>query len=845
MVEHEKCWAKTLPDGRPGITTRDHCLNVGYVGEALRRLLPAQLRVLVPPGVVTLAALHDVGKVSPGFQSRCENWLVQHSLKDLALREGWSLCGSDHARVSQATVERLLNSARLNGWAAIVGAHHGKLKGAPAHEPWEEERRRLAEELVREFGSPPGAEPGEATLWLAAGLITVADWIGSDEARFPQGGQENSAERRRRAAWAVADLGWNPVNVRTGLGFEDLFPAYVPSSLQTAVMDRVREPGVYVIEGPMGCGKTEAALAAAYRLLASGNASGMYFALPTQVTSNRIYLRVQPFVQRISNNPSDVRLAHSASWLVQTESPPTLRPAGPDAESEEHVRAGRSWFASPKRALLARFGVGTIDQALLGIVAANHFFVRQFGLAGKAVILDEVHSYDLYSSTLIDTLVRRLRELHSTVIILSATLTAARRRQLLAASDAQRLSDAYPLLSGSGTPPVEIACEPPPPKTVAVRFVEPTALVEECLERARHGQCVLWIRNTVDEAQGTYRRLMTANYEGGPPIGLLHARFPFFRREELEAHWMDALGKETTKRPNGCALVSTQVAEQSVDIDADLLITDLAPTDMLLQRLGRLWRHERPIRPCAQPEMWIQSLPLAAGALQQATEKELREALGKSAKVYAPYVLLRSLQQWRGRDAITLPADIRAILEDTYAEPAPDEPEGWRELHRQLEQQKARLAAVALSATNVWTMPALADEEGVQTRYGTYPMAQLLLATEITPLDSHSAQLHLLDGAVVTAHDRDWDFETAKAIHRNLARAPYWAIATALINPPRWLTRHVSQPTAVARVQPGGSIRWLGDEQQSGLSYQADQGIIIHRDRIPRVPQEELDESYD
>jgi CRISPR-associated endonuclease/helicase Cas3 len=133
----------------------------------------------------------------------------------------------------------------------------------------------------------------------------------------------------------------------------------------------------------MGCGKTEAALAAAYQLIAAGKAAGLYFALPTQVTSNRIHLRVQPFVERISLHPAEVRLAHGASWLAETKPPVELRPASSDIDALEHVRAGRSWFAFAKRALLAPFGVGTIDQALLGIVAAKHFFVRQFGLAGK------------------------------------------------------------------------------------------------------------------------------------------------------------------------------------------------------------------------------------------------------------------------------------------------------------------------------------------------------------------------------------------------------------------------------------------------------------------------------
>jgi CRISPR-associated endonuclease/helicase Cas3 len=355
---------------------------------------------------------------------------------------------------------------------------------------------------------------------------------------------------------------------------------------------------------------------------------------------------------------------------------------------------------------------------------------------------------------------------------------------------------------------------------------------------------VLWIRNTVDEAQGTFRQLQSTNREGGPPIALLHSRFPFFRREELEAHWIDALGKGADHRPAGCVLVSTQVAEQSVDIDADLLITDLAPTDMLLQRLGRLWRHERPNRPCAQPEVWIQSLRVPDAELEEATERELREALGKSAKVYAPYVLLRSLQQWRGRAEITLPTEIRAILEATYAEPSADEPEAWRQLREQLAEKKRKLAACALSATNVWTQPPLPDEENVQTRYSTYKVAQLLLATEIASLDSHSARLSPLDGAVVTAHDRDWNFGTAQAIHRNLTRVPHWAVAAALEKPPGWLTNHIHQPTAVGLLHADGSIRGEDGETNLGLSYHAEQGIIIDRKRIPRVT-EKTDEYYD
>ena len=554
-LRHEDCWAKTPQDGQPGISVRDHCLNVGCVAEALLALLPPQLLKQIPPGAATLAALHDVGKVSPGFQVKSEAWLVQHALRDRALEEGWSVRVSDHAKISQFTVQILLSSSQLHRWAAVVGAHHGRIKGdrVPVREPWEEERLRLAAELIKEFGPLPDQPPGDGIIWFVAGLITISDWIGSDERHFSQDARWDMLERRRRAQTALATINWRSLEARQLTGFGDLFPEILQAnSLQTATVQVVRELGIYIIEGPMGYGKTEAALWAAYELIVPEKATGLYFALPTQVTSNRIHLRLKPFVDWISADPEAVRLAHSASWLVETEPQAKLNPASLDAEAQEHVRAGRSWFASAKRALLARFGVGTIDQALLGIVAAKHFFVRQFGLAGKVVILDEVHTYDLYTSTLIGALVKQLRELQCTVIILSATLTEKRRRELLGLSEDQLISEAYPLVSGVDSSLIEQPCKPPPSKSIVVRGVTGNVSVEAVMAQAEHGACVLWIRNTVDEAQETYRALQSAKFQGGPPVALLHSRFPFFRREELEADWMSRLGKDSTNRPTGC-----------------------------------------------------------------------------------------------------------------------------------------------------------------------------------------------------------------------------------------------------------------------------------------------------
>ncbi len=832
-MPHECCWGKT--DGeKPGINVQRHCENVGCVAGALVEQLPPSVKGKFPTNVaVALAAAHDIGKVSPGFQQKCPQWTAKHKLSALVYE-------TDHARISQFALQEILSTSAVRPWAAIVGAHHGGIKGEKIRqirdtggEPWRRERLRLLEALIQEFGPLPHTTPDEATLWFVAGLIAVADWIGSDERRFPQKEEWTLAERREKARHALTEIGWATPHMRPGQQFADLFAGYEPRPLQRAAIEAIQSPGLYLIEGPMGCGKTEAALAAAYQLMEHGEAAGLYFALPTQTTSNRIHLRVKEFLAKAASDASHVRLAHGMSWL-QDEQPSiipdkTMRDEG----SKGHNRIVRSWFSSSKRALLEPFGVGTIDQALLGIVAAQHFFVRQFGLAGKVVVLDEVHSYDLYTSTLIDTLIRRLRELQCTVVILSATLTKARREELLGWDTARdgEVSAAYPLLSGrvggGDGSTIQIAIAPEPPRAVRIAWTAEDTIIEECLEHARQGECVLWIRNTVDSAQQTYRRLQSANQEGGPEIALLHARFPYFRREELENLWMAKLGKGDPQRPKGCVLVTTQVAEQSVDLDADLLITDLAPTDMILQRMGRLWRHDRPRPSAARPETWMIPPAMSWGDLRTSDARQLKLALGKSAYVYAPYVLLRSYEQWRQQESVNLPGDIRPILERTYAAPAADEPDGWRVLREELEENKRQLAAHAKSATAIWNMPALSDEEGVQTRWEKHSTVYLLLTKSVVPRNDQTADIELLNGDVITVDARQYSFNIAKAIFLNLVRIPRWPVNDYLATQPAWLGAYVNQSAVVGLCREGGHIAMLNEETDSGLSYSANEGLVI------------------
>jgi len=846
-------WAKTTSDGRPGISVFEHMLNVGCVASCLAEIAPELLMLfrIRSEEIGVLAALHDLGKISPGFQRKCVVWLQENDLVRIARNGVWDTAMEpNHGRVTQATVQPFLVDHGMSPdtaqyIAAILGGHHGRLQALPDTRglrvtkgiteetsgiDWTKARDSIASDIVEAFnGDLSNVDLAETSpsLWWLAGLTTVADWIGSDESFFcPMGGLAD-IDRPRIAKSAVEAIGFGAPNISKGLTFADLFksPEWAepePNDMQIKAAATITTPGVYVIEAPMGTGKTEAALWAAYGLLAADKARGIYFALPTQATSNRMHLRMEEFVKRIAPNSRRTRLIHSNSWLM--ESTLDYHPASSGKlKTFDDARVGYDWFASAKRALLASFGVGTVDQALLGVVAAKHFFVRHFALAGKIVILDEVHSYDLYTGTLIDRLVDALMGLGCTVIILSATLTGKRREEIVSlgaedTDDPAKLP--YPIITGSTIDgePVQIPANPPPPRDVAVEFLKLERATANAVELASHGGVILWICDTVDAAQDTCRELSKQS-EGRFLVGLLHSRFPFWRREELENEWMERLGKKNTSRC-GSILVSTQVVEQSVDLDADLLITELAPTDMLLQRIGRLWRHERGDRPTDSPRVCILEEDQPLDDYLQMDAKTIVQALGGKANVYAPYVLLRSLKVWKDLSHIMLPLQIRSLIEATYKD-SNDEPEAWRELFDKRFATELGKKFMAARNCNLW-QPALDDKEGVQTRLDEVPTVAVVLCTS-----ANNKNAQFIDGQNALVGGDDFLFATAQAIHRNLVKVPLYAFEENAISSYEPFRLYLYENQTLGLVQDDGEIFVKGLKQNILLRWSVEFGLEI------------------
>ncbi|MBW2737363.1 MAG: CRISPR-associated helicase Cas3' [Deltaproteobacteria bacterium] len=848
-------WAKTTPEGMPGISVYDHMVNVGCVARCIAENSPEILgRFQLRSSVVgILAALHDLGKISPGFQRKCEAWLEENALAAVARNYCWDTAmESDHGKVSHAAIQTFLVEKGIDRKttkfvSTVLGAHHGRLTppNDRGYRPqkaiaetcssidWDAGRKANAQKIWGRFaesGTSFTFSDTSPSLWWLAGLTSVADWIGSDERFFPSENNKNLINNEAAALQALDTIGFRQIEFIRNLSFHDLFHDaekpkihWTPNEMQKKTLTAINGPGVYVIEAPMGMGKTEAALWAAYQILVSGKGTGIYFALPTQATSNRMHLRMNEFVRRISHTSNATRLIHGNSWLMDQTAGLLPATTSPGFVSED-ARSGRDWFASAKRALLAPFGVGTVDQALLGVVAAKHFFVRHFALAGKVVILDEVHSYDLYTGTLIDKLITTLEGLGCTVIVLSATLSGKRRGQIISHPDdnSNNAELPYPLITGrhEGSPFEPVAAAPPLSRTIKVDFISVEDATKEAINLAQNGGAILWICNTVDSAQKQYQRFMELTQEDFP-VGLLHSRFPFWRREKIEDEWMTRFGKNGTTRC-GSILISTQIVEQSVDLDADLLITELAPTDMLLQRLGRLWRHDRENddRPVGMARLCIIKEEKSFEEFQSMKPEAIIDALGGKAHVYNPFVLLRSLDVWQGQNEVNIPAQIRMLIELTYEE-RDSEPESWIKLFDDAYGQALAHRQKALMSSNIWSV-ALPDAEGVQTRLNEMPTFPLVLCRTLIDLE-----VVFIDQSKVHLGDDQYRLAAAQAIHKNMVRVPRHYFDCIELCPA--FTNYLYGEQSIGIVAESGAIKVKGLKDGTLLFYSDELGLIIKK----------------
>jgi CRISPR-associated endonuclease/helicase Cas3 len=515
------------------------------------------------------------------------------------------------------------------------------------------------------------------------GFTILCDWLGSNGLYFPARSEvdldEYAQESARLAQQAVEKAGFfQPSQSAVAAGFATLFPDKKPSRpLQDAIdaipSELLSGPCLAVIEAPTGEGKTEAALALAHRLAQASGTDELYCALPTTATSNQMFGRLAEYIRDRLGLPARVKLVHGQAFLV--EDALQLDPLD-NGGQDDSKQASLEWFTSKKLALLAPFGVGTIDQVELAALNVKHNALRMIGLAGKVVIVDEVHAYDVYMTTIVERLLNWLAALGTSVILLSATLPDARRAALARAYGGhvdQGIPDqeAYPSLWVVGrtggyqaTPPAYQPNHPLEIGNLHLADDDAKAKADWLLKAVTGGGCACWITNTVDRAQRMFEAL-TQMERPDVDCMLLHARFPLDDRQKLERKLADKYGpQQQGDRPQRGIVIGTQVLEQSLDLDFDVMVSDLAPIDLLLQRAGRLHRHQRGDR--GAPRLWINT----------ALEANGDPKLGVDKIIYDEYILRQTWLALAGKSEITLPADYRPLIEAVYDEsgPVPDSP---------------------------------------------------------------------------------------------------------------------------------------------------------------------------
>ncbi|AFL73110.1 CRISPR-associated helicase/endonuclease Cas3 [Thiocystis violascens] len=674
--------------------------------------------------LAVLVFLHDLGKANSGFQAkRWPGGQAPTGWPDCAgHRHGHSVEALDLLR-DEAFLEPLIDClpvAEIDTWGEAVFplfrasiSHHGRPVSERPPGDWPRsiwkpvidahgnvvydpasvlvEIGRQARALYPEAFTPGGISLPEASALdhLFAGLVQLADWLGSDTEFFPFSavGEDRAWTSVDYADRAVMSLGLDAADSRRVLealspSFAQVFDDNSPYPIQTA-MDAVDLGPLMVLESETGSGKTEAALWRFVHLFERGEVDSLYFALPTRVSASQVYERICKAVNNLwsTNRPIVVRAlpGYAAADGHEPKALPDFKVQWPDDPADEE--AHRRWAAeSPKRFLAAPIAVGTIDQALLGALRVRHAHLRHALLARSLLVVDEVHASDPYMTVLLERLLQAHLGCGGHALLLSATLGSSARARYLAVGQGSR----------SAPPAFQAACDAPYPALsdrLAMRAIastirpksvtwslrdlidDPGAIAGLAIDAASAGAKVLIVRNTVPAAIAVFQAIEKLApdllFEVNGARTLHHSRFSREDRPLLDAAIQAQLGKKN--RPSGPRIViGTQTLEQSLDLDADLLITDLCPMDVLLQRIGRLHRHPPAQRPLAyrSPQAWI--LTPTNHDLSPLL-KNSRHGLGPFRDGDGIYPDLRNVEATRRlileRPSITIPADNRILVE--------------------------------------------------------------------------------------------------------------------------------------------------------------------------------------
>lgn len=886
-------WAKSDREGGSLSLVR-HLADSGEVAKLVwDRWLPAHTRQRISVGLpggeadgrtllVWLAATHDIGKLTPAFA--CQVPELADAMHDRGLRMPDALGDRKalpHSLAGEVTVLEFLTGL---GWdrevaktyAVVAGSHHGvpptvrEVRNAPARTTlfgegqWSRSRDELlrfvtertgAWELLERLRRIPLTVTQQSLLTAA---VIVTDWIASNQDLFPLD-EARVSSTAAPAVWELLGLPhpWQPSaselhdDPSQRRFFCDRFgwpPSIHPRPLQLEclrVADVTPVPGLMVVEAPMGEGKTEAALAAAEILAQRFGLGGIFVALPTMATSDAMFARVRKWAENLPVPPAAMFLAHGKAALNAEFT--SLHRRGFDSIGTDCADSGvvaHAWFVG-KKGPLANVVVGTIDQILRAALKTRHLMLRHLALANKVVVIDEVHAADSYMSTYLCRSLEWLAAYRVPVILLSATLPPSQREALvLAYARGYGTGDDEVCLTDHGYPAITHWPNPELSTTVAasgrsIAGIEIAhvaddldVLAERVREALADGGIAGVVCNTVARAQETYLALEQAGFPEDELL-LIHSRFVASHRAELEARLRAMLGPPGggTVRPDRLVVVGTQVIEQSLDIDLDLLITDLAPMDLLLQRIGRLHRHDRPARPpkLVRPSCWVRGADW---------NEEPPQPVRGSQAVYGLARLLRCAAVLRRRAALTVPDDVPGLVADAYREQL-EVPTDWldayhlaeKQWHEHVDRQREKARTYLLSAPygdnrtlHGWVATGIPDDaDGVGGQAQVRDAEDTIEAIVVQRCGDHVRALPQVPEIGGTTVPTD-------------AEPPVWLakkLAACTIRLPAMLTRYGHSGTVIRALEdtwyPGWQrVHWLAGELVLELDEQCTAELAGH-----------------
>lgn len=655
---------------------------------------------------------HDLGKATPAFQMKKsyqgledldEDIIEKLFLHGLVPDDYMDLLSSSNRSPHALAGESLLKKFGVNNdVGSIIGGHHGKPieyeddcndidvfsenyyyeinSKNNIHIKWSALQKEMFDWAMSEVGyhnveEIPNIKSITAQV-IIEGLLIMADWIASNDNYFPLFDENQDtcdSKSRMYEGWLkwFGNDSWNPeYNHNSNKYYQENF-GFSPREFQDRIfkaVDKSQNLGIMIVEAGMGMGKTEVALSSVEQLSQKSKCNGMFYCLPTQATTNAMFYRVYNWLTKISarnGNEMDIQLVHGKASLNDKFA--DLPHNADIGESRDEGVMVNQWFTGNKTAILDSFVVGTIDQLLLLALRKKHLALRHLGFSGKVVVIDEAHGFDSYMQTYLCRALQWLGKYHIPVLILSATLPAQKRAEFINSyldkhtKESKIYNDlAYPLVSYSDGDEVKVIDDFAPvkkPTEVAVKpfMGDENNLLDKAKSLLSDGGICGIVVNTVKRAQLLGRKFIEVF--GKENVEVLHASFLDTDRSKKEKKLLSEIGKDKNgTRPKLKIVIGTQVLEQSLDIDFDVMFTDLAPIDLILQRVGRLHRHannndKRPNK-LKDPQLYVLSM------------NSNYEYESGASFVYGDFLLMRT--QYFLPNKINLPNSISNLVQKVY-----------------------------------------------------------------------------------------------------------------------------------------------------------------------------------